>query len=234
MIFKGVEVEDEGGTDNGDKAMQDRYDTEGLKIVSDTGSSLPDGMDSEPTVIDYGEQDIIGIHDSIDTVTDHSQQLEPPQNASEAHVPEAKCDVGTSDTEISAVEPRPVVGSPIPGSSAYHVPDQEHTPSRQIPPRPWFLSGSPVTIDTSGGRPTRDRRAVQRYDPSAFAALILSSSHPHQLSQIRPILEKDRRIVERECTRADSRESAEDNGQEGTVIHHQRNEKCSYRWSGPI
>jgi hypothetical protein len=64
MVFKGVEVEDEGGADNGDKAMQDIYDTEGLK------SSLPDGMDSEPTVIDYGEQDIIGIHDSIDTVTE--------------------------------------------------------------------------------------------------------------------------------------------------------------------
>jgi hypothetical protein len=194
MIFKGVEVEDEGGADDGDKAMQDRYDTEGLKIVSDAGSSLPDGMDSEPTVIDYGEQDIIGIHDSIDTVMDHSQQLEPPQDVSEAHVPEAECDVGTSDTGISAVEPRPVVESPIPGSPAYHVPDQEHPPSRQIPPRPWFLSGSPVMIDTSGGRPTRDRRAVQRYDPSAFAALILSNSHPHQLSQIRPILEKDRRM----------------------------------------
>jgi hypothetical protein len=35
---------------------------------------------------------------------------------------------------------------------------------------------------------------VQRYDPSAFAALILYNSHPHQLSQIRPILEKDRRM----------------------------------------
>jgi hypothetical protein len=31
---------------------------------------------------------------------------------------------------------------------------------------------------------------VQRYDPSAFAALMLSNSHP----QIRPILEKDRRM----------------------------------------
>jgi hypothetical protein len=41
MIFKGVEVEDEVGAD-----------TEGLKIVSDAGSSLPDGMDSEPNVID--------------------------------------------------------------------------------------------------------------------------------------------------------------------------------------
>jgi hypothetical protein len=68
IIFKGVEVEDEGGADNGDKAMQDRYDAEGLKIVSDAGSSLPDGMDLGPTVIDYGEQDIIGIHASIDTV----------------------------------------------------------------------------------------------------------------------------------------------------------------------
>jgi hypothetical protein len=120
MIFKGVEVEDEVGADNGNKAMQD--DTEELRIVSDAGSFLPDGMDSEPTVIDFGEQDIIGIHDSIDTMTDHSQQLEPPQDVSEAHAPEAECDVGTSDTEISAVEPLPVVGSPIPGSPAYHVP----------------------------------------------------------------------------------------------------------------
>jgi hypothetical protein len=114
MIFKGVEVEDEGGADNGDKAMQDRYDTGGLKIVSDAGSSLPDGMGSEPTAIDYGVQDIIGIHDSIDTVTDYSQQLEPPQDVSEAHVPEAECDVGTSDTGVSAVEPRPVVERPYP------------------------------------------------------------------------------------------------------------------------
>jgi hypothetical protein len=68
IIFKGVEVEDEGGAHNGDKAMQDRYDSEGLKVVSDAGSSLP-----EPTVMHYGEQDIIGIHDSIDTVMDLSQ-----------------------------------------------------------------------------------------------------------------------------------------------------------------
>jgi hypothetical protein len=73
MIFKSVEVEDGGGADNGDKVMQDRYDIEGLKIVSDAGSSLPGGMDSEPTVIDCS---IIGIHDSIDAVTDHSQQME--------------------------------------------------------------------------------------------------------------------------------------------------------------
>jgi hypothetical protein len=37
--------------------MQDRYDTEVQKTVSDAGSSLPDGMDSEPTVINYGEQE---------------------------------------------------------------------------------------------------------------------------------------------------------------------------------
>jgi hypothetical protein len=192
MIFEGVEVEDEYGADFGDKAMQDRYNTEGLKIVSDAGSSLPDEMDSESTVIDYGEQDIIRIHDSIDTVTDHSQHLESPQDVPQAHVPEAECDGGTSDTEISTVEPLPVVESPIPGSTAYHVPDQEHPPSRQIPPRPWFLLGSPVTIKRSGCRPTRDRRAVQRYDPTAFAALILSNSHPHQLSQIRSIVERER------------------------------------------
>jgi hypothetical protein len=93
---------------------------------------------------------------------------------------EGRVDVGDHNCDIKEAVER---------TDRCHYPGLETSSSRQIPSRPWFLSGSPVEERINVGRLQRDRKPVQSLDPFAYTASRLDGDH---VKHMLPLLERSR------------------------------------------
>jgi hypothetical protein len=183
MIYKGIEVEGDCQT-----TETEPYSGDGVKVVNDTRASFLDEADVEPTPLDMGDGDVLGMHESPHILVDSTAQLEHVEPVSE------KAEV--RDENVDALEGRVDVGDhhrdineAVERTDRYHYPSLVTPSSTLIPSRLWFLSGKLVAERVNNGRPQRDRKPVQRFDPSTYTAVRLDGDHAKQLL---PLLERSR------------------------------------------
>jgi hypothetical protein len=91
-------------------------------------------------MFDMGDEDVLGVHESPDIGVDSTAQLEHVEPVSE--IAEVR------DENVDALEGGVVVGDQnldinevVDMIDRYHYPSLETSLSREIPSRPWFLSG---------------------------------------------------------------------------------------------
>jgi hypothetical protein len=183
MMYKGIEVEGDCQT-----TETEPYSSGGVKVVSDTGASFLDGADVESTSFDMGDGDVLGVQESPDMVVDSTAQLEHVEPVSEiAEVRDENVD--TLEGIVDVVYHHRDIKKAVERTDRYHYPGLETPSSTLISPRPWSLSGKPVEESVNGGRRQRDRKPVQRFDPSAYTALRLDGD---RVKQLLPLLERSR------------------------------------------
>jgi hypothetical protein len=124
--------------------------------------------------------DVLGVHESPDMVVDSTAQLEHVEPVSEiAEVRDENVDAQEGGVDVR--DRNRDINEAVERTDRYHYPSLETSLSRQIPSRPWFLSGKPVEESVNCGRPQRDRKPVQRFDPSEYTAVRLDGDHVKQL-----------------------------------------------------
>jgi hypothetical protein len=196
MIYKGAELVGDEPDDDGDDA---EIDEAGEKVVTDTAADMPWGgvVDDVGRVVNE-EDDVIGVNDSPESLSDPSAQLE---SAEDVHQPANQQATRDSSGGVGA-------------AAEYHHPEPVARQSRQVPESPWFLAGSPVRPTSGEGRPRRERRAPERFDPSAYLTETVGLDHETEDaateaaterilsmldghagdSQMRPLVEADRSL----------------------------------------
>ena len=196
MIYKGAEVID----DEDEKGDVSTSDEVGEKIVTDSGGDMPYGGDEERDEPNFDAGDVVGNHEEFDSAVDPSAQIEQ-ENDGSADLAESSTGDVDAVASSSYQETSRGTSEEQHERPSYHQPEAKQSASRQIPEPPWFLSGAPVQQSDDQRRPVRDRRPVQRYDPSAHLTEVIERQTNDMMealdnhngaSQIRPLLEASR------------------------------------------